>query len=87
MQTCRECDEDEAVRVLIITGNDKAFAGTSSFPDVDLNKYNAAGADIKEMATASVMKMARPDNFITQLAEVSKVRKPGRLSWALHTNL
>ena len=44
--------------------------------DVDGWRFTA-GADIKEMATASVMKMARPDNFITQLAAVSQLRKPG----------
>jgi enoyl-CoA hydratase len=53
-------DRDEAIRVLVVTGNEKAFA---------------AGADIGEMAGAGPMDMLRT-NRIAQWDRVRKISKP-----------
>ena len=53
-------DADEAVRVVIITGNERAFA---------------AGADIKEMASKTAVDMFLDDRFAT-LEQIRKFRKP-----------
>jgi enoyl-CoA hydratase len=52
---CLHLDLDDEVRCVVIHGSEKAFA---------------AGADIKEMATATVMDMLKTDN----LAELDKLR-------------
>lgn len=56
----QQLDADENVRVIIITGNEKAFA---------------AGADIKQMATASALDMLQLDQFGTW-DEIKKTKKP-----------
>jgi enoyl-CoA hydratase len=53
-------DRDEAIRVLVVTGNDRAFA---------------AGADIGEMADASPIDMLRT-NRIAQWDRVRRIGKP-----------
>jgi enoyl-CoA hydratase len=55
-----DLDHDQAVRCVLITGNEKAFA---------------AGADIKEMATASAVEMLTRDS-ISLWDAVTRVRKP-----------
>lgn len=53
-------DRDEAIRVMVVTGNERAFA---------------AGADIGEMATASSIDMLR-GNRIAQWDRVRRISKP-----------
>ncbi len=53
-------DEDDSVRVIIITGNEKAFA---------------AGADIKEMADKSAVDMLKTNQFNTW-ENIRKTKKP-----------
>ena len=53
-------DRDEAIRCLILTGSDKAFA---------------AGADISEMATAGAVDLVRDDNT-DRWARLLSLRKP-----------
>ncbi len=53
-------DADEAVRVIVLTGNQKAFA---------------AGADIKEMAGKSAIEMYQIDQFATW-DQMKKIKKP-----------
>jgi len=53
-------DEDEAVRTIIITGNEKAFA---------------AGADIKQMAGKTAIDMLNVDQFSTW-DQIRKTKKP-----------
>ncbi len=53
-------DKDDAVRVMIITGNEKAFA---------------AGADIKEMSDASAVEMLIRDQF-ARWDRVRRIKKP-----------
>lgn len=53
-------DEDESIRVIIITGNEKAFA---------------AGADIKQMVDKSAMDMLVIDQFATW-DQIRKIHKP-----------
>jgi enoyl-CoA hydratase len=53
-------DEAEEVRVVVLTGNDKAFA---------------AGADIKQMAGKSAIDLFKADQFSTW-DQISKIRKP-----------
>jgi len=56
----KSLDEDNSVRVIIITGNEKAFA---------------AGADIKQMANKSAIDMFKADQFSTW-DQIRKTRKP-----------
>lgn len=56
----QQLDADENVRVIIITGNEKAFA---------------AGADIKEMADASSIDMVNRDQFAIW-DQIKKIKKP-----------
>ncbi|MDD5468952.1 MAG: enoyl-CoA hydratase-related protein, partial [Anaerolineales bacterium] len=53
-------DADPAIGAMVITGNEKAFA---------------AGADIKEMASASAVEMLQWDN-ISQFDRIMRLRKP-----------
>lgn len=53
-------DEDESVRVIILTGNERAFA---------------AGADIKEMAGRGSIDMLKVDQFSTW-DQIKKTKKP-----------
>jgi enoyl-CoA hydratase len=53
-------DRDDAIRVMVVTGNERAFA---------------AGADIGEMATASPIDMLR-GNRIAQWDQVRRIGKP-----------
>ena len=55
-----ELDRDDAIRVIVVTGNERAFA---------------AGADIGEMAGASPIDMLRT-NRIGQWDRVRKISKP-----------
>jgi enoyl-CoA hydratase len=54
-------DADPSVRVMIVTGSDKAFA---------------AGADIKEMAPKSFAEMHRENIFGRQFDRILRIRKP-----------
>ncbi|MDB5281600.1 MAG: short chain enoyl-CoA hydratase [Bacteroidota bacterium] len=56
----RELDEDDNVRVIILTGGEKVFA---------------AGADIKQMATATAIDMFNIDQFSTW-DQIKKTKKP-----------
>lgn len=56
----KELDEDDEVRVIIITGNERAFA---------------AGADIKQMAGKTTVDMWKTDQFSTW-DQINKTRKP-----------
>lgn len=56
----RELDEDDNVRVIILTGGNKVFA---------------AGADIKQMADATAIDMLNIDQFSTW-DQIKKTRKP-----------
>ncbi len=58
--TLQSLDADEKVRVIVITGNEKAFA---------------AGADIKEMAGKSAIEMWEADQFATW-DQIKRTRKP-----------
>src|ERR1043165_6133592 len=58
--TLRELDEDDNVRVIILTGGSKVFA---------------AGADIKQMAAATAIDMLNIDQFSTW-DQIKKTRKP-----------
>src|SRR2546421_3647109 len=53
-------DQDEAIRCLILTGNEKAFA---------------AGADIGEMAEASAVEMMERNN-LAQWDRIMRISKP-----------
>ena len=59
VQALQQLDRDESVRVIIITGNDQAFA---------------AGADIKQMADKNSAQMKSMDQFSTwdKITEISK---------------
>jgi enoyl-CoA hydratase len=56
-----ELDGDDAVRCLVLTGSDKAFA---------------AGADIKEMKERSFMDVYKADFITATWEQLSRVRKP-----------
>ncbi|SRR6266446_2104800 len=56
----QQLDTDDNVRVIILTGNEKAFA---------------AGADIKEMADASSIDMVNRDQFAVW-DQIKKIKKP-----------
>lgn len=58
--TLRALDQDDEVRVIIITGNERAFA---------------AGADIKQMAGRGTIDMWKTDQFSTW-DQINKTRKP-----------
>jgi enoyl-CoA hydratase len=58
--TLRSLDEDDNVRVIILTGGEKVFA---------------AGADIKQMATATAIDMLNIDQFSTW-DQIKKTKKP-----------
>lgn len=58
--TLKELDADDEVRVIIITGNERAFA---------------AGADIKQMAGKTTIDMWQVDQFSTW-DQINKTRKP-----------
>ena len=60
-QVVRECEADDAVRCLVITGSEKAFA---------------AGADIKEMSSKTYPEMYRADFFAGEAEAVARCRKP-----------
>ena len=59
--TLEAWDADPAVRVMIVTGSDKAFA---------------AGADIKEMAPKSFAEMHRENIFGGQIDRIARIAKP-----------
>ena len=54
-------DADPAIRAIVITGSDRAFA---------------AGADIKEMAAKSYMDMYKANFFVTASERIAAIRKP-----------
>jgi enoyl-CoA hydratase len=60
VQALESLDANDAVRCIILTGNEKAFA---------------AGADIKEMADASAMEMLLRDQF-ARWDRIRKIKKP-----------
>jgi enoyl-CoA hydratase len=59
--TLEAWDADPAVRVMVVTGSDKAFA---------------AGADIKEMAPKSFAEMHRENIFGGQIDRIARIAKP-----------
>ncbi|MCB0506064.1 MAG: enoyl-CoA hydratase/isomerase family protein [Cyclobacteriaceae bacterium] len=59
-EALKSLDQDETVRVIVITGNERAFA---------------AGADIKQMADKSAIDMLKIDQFSTW-DQIKKTRKP-----------
>lgn len=59
-QALQELDEDEKVRAIVLTGDEKAFA---------------AGADIRQMADATALDMLKLNQFATW-DQVKKTRKP-----------
>lgn len=59
-ESLQQLDQDDQVRVIIITGNEKAFA---------------AGADIKEMAGKGAIEMLAIDQFSTW-DQIRKTKKP-----------
>ena len=59
-QALQQLDEDEKVRVIVLTGDEKAFA---------------AGADIRQMADATALDMLKLNQFATW-DQVKKTRKP-----------
>ena len=59
-EALQQLDSDDKVRVIIITGNEKAFA---------------AGADIKEMADATALDMLNRDQFAIW-DQIKKTKKP-----------
>lgn len=60
IETMEALDKDPGVRVMVLTGNDRAFA---------------AGADIKEMAEASIVDMYERNN-LARWERIKRVRKP-----------
>ncbi|MBM3534717.1 MAG: enoyl-CoA hydratase [Alphaproteobacteria bacterium] len=60
-QALAELEADDAVRCLVITGNEKAFA---------------AGADIKEMKDRSFMDVYKTEFITSTWEQVTKIRKP-----------
>lgn len=60
VEALQEFDKDPSVRVMILTGNERAFA---------------AGADIKEMADESTITMMQKDNLATW-DKVKDIKKP-----------
>lgn len=60
MDSIEDFDMDDDIGAIVITGNDKAFA---------------AGADIKQMATASAVEMLK-SKFIPTFDRIQAVRKP-----------
>lgn len=60
VESLQELDRDEEVRVIILTGDERAFA---------------AGADIKEMASNSPVDMEKVDQF-SRWDQIRKTKKP-----------
>jgi len=60
MEALAQYDQDADIRVMVITGNERAFA---------------AGADIKEMVDASAVEMLQRDN-IHQFDRMMEIKKP-----------
>ncbi|HLB00706.1 MAG TPA: enoyl-CoA hydratase-related protein [Bacteroidota bacterium] len=60
VEALERADEDDTVRAIVLTGNDRAFA---------------AGADIKEMAGASAVEMLIRDQF-ARWDRIRKIKKP-----------
>src|SRR5437588_137956 len=59
-EACEALDDNDRVRVIVLTGNEKAFA---------------AGADIKQMADKGAVEMQQIDQFRTWDA-IRRTRKP-----------
>ncbi|HSZ73545.1 MAG TPA: enoyl-CoA hydratase [Rhizomicrobium sp.] len=61
MDVLKAWDHDDAVRAIVLTGSERAFA---------------AGADIKEMAGQSYMDMYRSNFFVESTDAIANTRKP-----------
>jgi enoyl-CoA hydratase len=59
-ESLKELDNDDSIRVIVLTGNERAFA---------------AGADIKQMANKTAVDMLQIDQFSTW-DQIRKTRKP-----------
>jgi len=57
----REAEENEKVRVIILTGNEKAFA---------------AGADVKEMSEKTFVEVFTGNMFVAESEQIVRCRKP-----------
>ncbi len=60
-EAVREAEENDKVRVIIITGNEKAFA---------------AGADVKEMSEKSFVEVFMGNMFVDETEQIVRARKP-----------
>lgn len=60
LQALQDCDQDDDIRVVVLSGNEKSFA---------------AGADIKEMADKTTTDMYREDRFLVWDG-IKKIKKP-----------
>ena len=61
VQALREADDNEKIRVIVLTGSDKAFA---------------AGADVKEMSGKSFIDVFSEDFFAAEANAIIAIRKP-----------
>ena len=61
VQALREADDNEKIRVIVLTGSDKAFA---------------AGADVKEMSGKSFIDVFSEDFFAAEANAITAIRKP-----------
>ncbi len=68
-QALRLFDKDDKIGAMVVTGSDKAFAGSYD----GLNEL--AGADIKEMAELNFVDCYK-NNFLGDWTGISQIRKP-----------
>lgn len=69
--TClKKCDLDTSIGAIVLTGSEKAFAGSIFILNMGL-----AGADIKEMSERTFSKNIN-ENFLGNWSEIQKIRKP-----------
>ena len=69
-------DADKTIGAVVITGSEKAFAGSSSYPPPPFLTHTClAGADIKEMQPLTYAGNLET-NFIGHWSRITEVRKP-----------
>ncbi|OCT50913.1 putative enoyl-CoA hydratase, mitochondrial [Cladophialophora carrionii] len=76
-EALKNYEEDNDIGAIVLTGNDKAFAGRSSHirSDILADTSRTAGADIKEMAPLTFSE-AYINNFIAPWSYLTTLRKP-----------